>query len=143
MAQQPSGNHVADEPGRLRPAAAINVHRLPEFDQDSWTVNAPPGAEKTRESTQPLDLPNNNNNSNNNTLAPGEAALGLDSCPAGLGPPLRAAEGAGAAPSRLGGTSDQAVTADGAAAVTLATDGWAELLSEAGEQAMDSGDVDL
>lgn len=129
VSQQSSGNHVANEPGRLHPHA-INVHQLPEFDQDSWTVNAPPGTEKTSEGVPPLDLHNNNNN--NNTLTPGQAIdqeSHLEPCPADS-----VSEGAGAAttggarthttmasPCERSGTSKEAAATDNMTAVTVTT----------------------
>lgn len=69
---QPStSNHVAKEPVRLTLVSPgpVVVHQLPEFDQDSWTINPPSGTGKTvsPENTQPSDQTNNNNNNNNNT----------------------------------------------------------------------------
>lgn len=135
--QQSLGHHGATEPGRLSPASSINVHRLPEFDQDSWTVNAPPRTEKTRE---PPDLPNNNNNNN---VAPTcgqrsstSQAVDPDCCPAGSVSPLRTAETAEAAPggagtlpatapppSQLSGTSNRTAPTDSVRIVSLASEG--------------------
>lgn len=75
---QPStSNHVANEPTRLSQVTPVPVvvHQIPEFDQDSWTVDNPlPGTEKaTTDSsgnTQPPDQTNENNNNNNNTVFP-------------------------------------------------------------------------
>lgn len=75
---QPStSNHVANEPTRLSQVTPVpvDVHQIPEFDQDSWTVDNPlAGTEKaTTDSpgnTQPPDQTNNNNNNNNNSLFP-------------------------------------------------------------------------
>lgn len=68
---QPStSNHVADEPVGLNQVTPIPVliHQLPDFDQDSWTANPPPGTVKaTTDSsvtTRPSDQTNNNNNNN-------------------------------------------------------------------------------
>ncbi|XP_044022252.1 endophilin-B2-like isoform X2 [Siniperca chuatsi] len=67
---QPStSNHVANEPAGLNQVTPIPIfdHHLPDFDQDSWTANPPPGTEKTTDSsvtTQPPDQTNNNNNNN-------------------------------------------------------------------------------
>lgn len=122
VSQQSSGNHVATEPGRLRPHA-INVHQLPEFDQDSWTVNAPPGTEKTSEDVPPLDLHNNNNNNNNNALTPGQAMdqeSRLEPCPADPISEGARTHTAMASPSERSGTSKEAATTD-MAAVTVTT----------------------
>lgn len=149
--QQSSGNHVASEPGRLHPHA-INVHRLPEFDQDSWTMNAPPGTEKTSEDVPPLDLHNNNNN--NNTLTPGQAIdqeSDLEPCPADPISSLRTTEAAGAvgrthttmaSPSERSGTSNEAATTDNMTAVTVTTNCLAENqpINEAQEPAAINGE---
>uniref|UniRef100_A0A3B5KSL9 SH3-domain GRB2-like endophilin B1b n=2 Tax=Takifugu rubripes TaxID=31033 RepID=A0A3B5KSL9_TAKRU len=154
VSQQSCSNHVANEPGRLHPHA-INVHRLPEFDQDSWTVNAPPGTEKTSEDVPPLDLHNNNNN--NNTLTPGQAIdqeSDLEPCPADPISSLRTTEGAGAAatggarthttmasPSERSGTSNEAATTD-MTAVTVTTNclGENQPINEAQEPAAINGE---
>ncbi|XP_075873768.1 endophilin-B1-like [Nelusetta ayraudi] len=63
---QPStSNHVSVD------SASIVVHKVPEFDQDSWTINPPSGAEKaaTAQSTElTSSSSSNNNNNNNNTI---------------------------------------------------------------------------
>ncbi|XP_035529213.1 endophilin-B1-like isoform X2 [Morone saxatilis] len=68
---QPStSNHVANEPVESNQVIPIPVvvHQLPEFDQDSWTVNPPHATERTTKdssvTTQPPDQTNNNNNNN-------------------------------------------------------------------------------
>lgn len=75
---QPStSNHVANEPTRLSQVTPVPVlvHQIPDFDQDSWTVDNPlPETDKATTgspgNTQPPDQTNNNNNNNNNTLFP-------------------------------------------------------------------------
>ncbi|TMS20959.1 Endophilin-B1 [Larimichthys crocea] len=67
---QPStSNHVANESVGLNQGTPlpILVHQLPEFDQDSWTLNPPPATD-TSVTTQPPNQTNNNNNNNNNTF---------------------------------------------------------------------------
>lgn len=164
VSQHSSGNHVANEPSSLHPPA-VNIRRLPEFDQDSWTINAPPGTEKTRGTA--LDLHNNNNSNNNNTLTPVQAtgwhsaarqASDLDRRPADSTPPLRTAEGAGAGaaatsgartqtpaaapPSERSGTSNEAVASDNMMVVTLTPNGLDELqpINEAREPAAINGE---
>ncbi|CAJ1074373.1 endophilin-B1-like [Xyrichtys novacula] len=68
---QPStSNHVANEPVGLNHITPIpvEVHQIPDFDQDSWTVNPLSGAEGTTTessaNTQPSDQTNKNNNNN-------------------------------------------------------------------------------
>ncbi|XP_051813114.1 endophilin-B1-like isoform X2 [Acanthochromis polyacanthus] len=75
-ANEPStSNHVANEPVELNQVTPmpVRVHQLPDFDQDSWTVNSPPKTEKnTRDpslTALPTDPLNNNNNNNNNTFS--------------------------------------------------------------------------
>lgn len=160
VGQHSSGNHVANEPGSLHPPA-VNIRRLPEFDQDSWTINAPPGTEKRRGTAQTLDLHNNNSN---NTLTPVQATGGhsaasqasdVDRRPADSTPPLRTAEGTGVAatsgartrtttaaaaaspPSERSGTSNEAATSDDMMVVTLTPNGLDEVQpnSEAREPA--------
>ncbi|KAM7403387.1 hypothetical protein PAMA_004032 [Pampus argenteus] len=66
---QPSiSNHIANKSGGLNEVTPIPivVHQLPEFDQDSWTANPPPGTEKA--TTDSSGQTNNNNNNNNNTF---------------------------------------------------------------------------
>ncbi|XP_070698532.1 endophilin-B1-like [Pempheris klunzingeri] len=74
---QPStSNHVANEPVGLNQVTPIPVviHQLPEFDQDSWTVNPLPGTEKTTDSSVTTQPRNQTNNNNNNTfLSDGQA----------------------------------------------------------------------
>ncbi|TKS86900.1 Endophilin-B1 SH3 domain-containing GRB2-like protein B1 [Collichthys lucidus] len=63
---QPStSNHVANESVGLNQGTPlpILVHQLPEFDQDSWTLNPPPATD-TSLTTQPPNQTNNNNNNN-------------------------------------------------------------------------------
>lgn len=63
---QPStSNHVANESVGLNQGTPlpILVHQLPEFDQDSWTLNPPPATD-TSVTTQPPNQTNNNNNNN-------------------------------------------------------------------------------
>lgn len=75
---QPStSNHEANEPVGLNQVTPlpIVVHQLPEFDQDSWTLNPPPGTKTATDSSvtsQPPDQANNNNN--NNLFTDGQAA---------------------------------------------------------------------
>ncbi|XP_040917375.1 endophilin-B1-like [Toxotes jaculatrix] len=71
ISNQPStSNHVASEPVGLHQVTPIPVvvHQLPDFDQDSWTPNPPPGTEKISSdssvTSQPVDQTNNNNNNN-------------------------------------------------------------------------------
>lgn len=159
--QQPSGHQVANEPGRLSAASNINVHRLPEFDQDSWTVNAPPGTEKPRENLQLQDLPNNNNNNSNNNnkaLARGQCsaasqAADPDSSPLDSITPLRTAEAAGAAPGGAGTLTatasppselNGAAAADGVTVVSLAFEGVEPVAingEDVQESSSSSGDV--
>ncbi|XP_071354258.1 endophilin-B1-like isoform X2 [Trachinotus anak] len=69
ISNQPStSSHVASEPiglNQVTPMPVV-VHQLPDFDQDSWNANPPPGTEKTTTgsslTTRPLDQRNNNNN---------------------------------------------------------------------------------
>ncbi|XP_051252358.1 endophilin-B1-like isoform X3 [Dicentrarchus labrax] len=78
--KQPStSNHVANEPvepNQVIPIPVV-VHQLPEFDQDSWTVNPPHPTERTTKdssvTTQPPDQTNNNNN-NNTFFTEGQAS---------------------------------------------------------------------
>lgn len=80
---QPSAcNHVANDFTRLNQVTPVSkvVHQIPEFDQDSWTIdNPPPRTEKTTTdfpgNTQPPDQTNNNNN-NNNTFFTDDRATG-------------------------------------------------------------------
>ncbi|KAM6913046.1 endophilin-B1-like [Xenentodon cancila] len=70
--QPSSSSHVANQPVRLDQITQItapkDVHRLPDFDQDSWTVNSLPKTVKDSSlTTLPSDSANNNNN--NNTLS--------------------------------------------------------------------------
>ncbi|KAM3595330.1 uncharacterized protein V6R79_021800 [Siganus canaliculatus] len=68
-ANQPStSSHVANKPVDLNQVTPvpIAVHQLPDFDQDSWTLNPPPGA-KNPTATQPSVQTNNNNNNNKTT----------------------------------------------------------------------------
>lgn len=61
---QPStSNHVAID------SLPIVVHKVPEFDQDSWTINPPPGTEEAATTQLPDQTNNNNNNNNNSTFA--------------------------------------------------------------------------
>ncbi|XP_041668872.1 endophilin-B1-like [Cheilinus undulatus] len=68
-----TSNHVANEPTGLNHVNPIpvEVHQIPDFDQDSWTVNPPPRPEETMSgsfvTTQPTNQTNRNNN--NNTFA--------------------------------------------------------------------------
>ncbi|XP_038585276.1 endophilin-B1-like [Micropterus salmoides] len=67
---QPStSNLIGNEPigsNRVSPIP-IFVHQLPEFDQDLWTANPPPGTEKTTDSSLST-APHNQTNNNNNTF---------------------------------------------------------------------------
>lgn len=72
---QPStSSHETNEPISLNQVNSVPVvvHHLPDFDQDSWTSNPPPGTENTATesflTTQPPDQTNNNNN---NTFSTG------------------------------------------------------------------------
>lgn len=71
---QPStSNHVANEPTRLSQVTPVPVvvHQIPEFDQDSWTLDNPlPGTDSSGNTQPPDQTNNNNNNNNNNTLFP-------------------------------------------------------------------------
>lgn len=134
-ASQPSSGHpAAKEPSRLNPVSAVNGHPLPEFDQDSWTVNAPPATDKRQENPQPLDLPNNNNNNNKALRRAAESVS-----------PLRTADPAGAGtlaatsslPSELSGTSDEAAATDSMPVVALTSDG----ADDVQESSSSSGDV--
>lgn len=54
---QPStSNHVAID------TLPIVIHKVPEFDQDSWTIDPQPGTEEAAGATQQPDQTNNNNN---------------------------------------------------------------------------------
>lgn len=70
---QPSAsNHVANEPVGLNQVTPIPIviQQIPDFDQDSWTANPPPGTEKgqTDSSITTQSPYQTNNNNNNNTL---------------------------------------------------------------------------
>ncbi|XP_047467137.1 endophilin-B1-like [Mugil cephalus] len=69
---QPStSSHVANEPVELNQVTPmpVVVHQLPDFDQDSWTVNQPPGTKgnTTDSSLTALPTEQTNNNNNNNS----------------------------------------------------------------------------
>uniref|UniRef100_A0AAQ5XXH1 BAR domain-containing protein n=1 Tax=Amphiprion ocellaris TaxID=80972 RepID=A0AAQ5XXH1_AMPOC len=74
-ANEPStSNHVANEPVKLNQVTPmpVRVHQLPDFDQDSWSVNSPPKTEKNTRDPSLTALPTdplNNNNNNNNTFS--------------------------------------------------------------------------
>ncbi|KAM9354403.1 endophilin-B1-like [Pholidichthys leucotaenia] len=68
--QPSSSNHVANEPAGLNQITPlpVAVHRLPDFDQDSWTLNSVPRTIKDKPnfpltSLPPVQFNNNNNNS--------------------------------------------------------------------------------
>ena len=140
VGQQPSGHRAADQPSRLSPVSAVHVHPLPEFDQDSWTLNAPPETDKTRENPQPLDLPNNNNNNNNSnkTLTHGQrSAAGQASEADSTSPPREAG-------STHGHAGTPAATASNEAAATWTTGGVEPPAShgeDVQESSSSSGDV--
>ncbi|XP_061600373.1 endophilin-B1-like [Cololabis saira] len=72
-ANQPSSSsHVANEPIRLDQIspAPNDIHRLPDFDQDSWTVNSLPKTAKDSSLTALPSDPTNNNNNNNTFSSP-------------------------------------------------------------------------
>ncbi|XP_058471111.1 endophilin-B1-like isoform X2 [Solea solea] len=70
--QPPTSNHVVKERSGSNQVTSLPlvVHHLPDFNQDSWTVNPPSVNGKTTTDssvhTQLLDTTNNNNNNNNN-----------------------------------------------------------------------------
>ncbi|XP_008278334.1 endophilin-B1-like [Stegastes partitus] len=73
-ANEPStSNHVANEPVGLNQVTPmpVVVHQLPDFDQDSWTVNSPSKTEKNTRDSSLTALPTDqlNNNNNNNTFS--------------------------------------------------------------------------
>lgn len=122
VSQQSSGHQAASKPSRLPPVSAVHVRPLPEFNQDSWVLSAPPGTEKTRENPQPLDLPSNNNN---RALPGGRCSA---ASPAGFVSPLGAPPGGAAtlrvtAPSGLNRTSNQAAATDDKTVMSLTSDG--------------------
>lgn len=81
-ANQPStSNHVAHEPVGLNQVVPrpVVVHQLPDFDQDSWTVNSlPQTPKKTTAGFSSAALSTdqtNNNNNNNNTFSTDSQAI--------------------------------------------------------------------
>ncbi|KAG7510172.1 endophilin-B1-like [Solea senegalensis] len=70
--QPPTSNHVVKERSGSNQVTSLPlvVHHLPDFNQDSWTVNPPSVNGKTSTDssvhTQLLDTTNNNYNNNNN-----------------------------------------------------------------------------
>ncbi|XP_029982326.1 endophilin-B1-like isoform X2 [Sphaeramia orbicularis] len=73
---QPStSDGVVDEPIRLdqvRPAPVV-LHRLPDFDQDSWTAHPPTGKDTALESSANTSPPDNTNTNNNNNTCSAES----------------------------------------------------------------------
>lgn len=133
-----TSNHVANEPvglNHVTPLPAI-VHQLPEFNQDSWTVNPADSSVNT----QP---PNQTNNNNNNSLFTiGQATIScsagdhhvctsnLDSNPINQMSTFSRTNGAdglttttttASSPSELSGTSNGSQTAGTAASETITT----------------------
>lgn len=71
-----TSSHVAGEPVGLDQVAPLPkvVRRLPDFDQESWTVDAHPKTE-TEFSLTALSLDQTNNNNNNHTFCtPGQSS---------------------------------------------------------------------
>lgn len=73
MANEPVGLH------QVTPVPMV-IHQLPDFDQDSWTINPPTEPEKITGGS-PGNIPDQRNNNNNNiTLtAEGQQPLGYGS----------------------------------------------------------------
>lgn len=133
VSQPSTSNHVAKEPVRLTLVSPgpVVVHQLPEFDQDSWTINPPPGTGQVTsvspENTQPSDQTNNNNN-NNTSFINGHPA---DSNLTVRGPPHRAAAATiiwpssltttASPPSELSGTSNESQRIDAVASEAITT----------------------
>lgn len=70
---------MANEPVGLNQVTPVPmvVHQLPEFDQDSWTINPPTEPEKiTRGSPGNTPDQRNNNNNNNTFITEGQQSLG-------------------------------------------------------------------
>lgn len=134
-----TSNHVANEPvglNHVTPLPAI-VHQLPEFNQDSWTVNPADSSVNT----QPPNQTNNNNN-NNSLFTIGQATIScsagdhhvctsnLDSNPINQMSTFSRTNGAdglttttttASSPSELSGTSNGSQTAGTAASETITT----------------------
>ncbi|XP_025756581.1 endophilin-B1 isoform X2 [Oreochromis niloticus] len=67
VSQPSTSNHEANEPispNHVTPLPVL-VHQLPDFDQDSWTLNSPPTADS---SFSALLTHQTNNNNNNNII---------------------------------------------------------------------------
>lgn len=81
-----TSNHVANEPTGLNHVTPvpIEVHQVPDFNQDSWTVNSTPTAEAATKdfsvTTQPPDSTNMNNNNNNNGQTSSQFATANQAC---------------------------------------------------------------
>ncbi|XP_006798791.1 endophilin-B1-like isoform X2 [Neolamprologus brichardi] len=73
VSQPSTSNHEANEPisaNHVTPLPVL-VHQLPDFDQDSWTLNSPPQTVKTTadSSFSALLTHQTNNNNNNNIIS--------------------------------------------------------------------------
>ncbi|XP_072221336.1 endophilin-B1-like [Leuresthes tenuis] len=83
---QPStSSHVANEPlglDQITPMPVV-IHQLPDFNQDSWTVNSLPKTELAPDRA-------NNNNNNNNNFSTRSQANGLQSAVNGQSRPSQA-----------------------------------------------------
>ncbi|XP_014190260.1 endophilin-B1 [Haplochromis burtoni] len=71
VSQPSTSNHEANEPisaNHVTPLPVL-VHQLPDFDQDSWTLNSPPQTVKTTaDSSFSALLTHQTNNNNNNII---------------------------------------------------------------------------
>lgn len=71
VGQPSTSNHEANEPisaNHVTPLPVL-VHQLPDFDQDSWTLNSPPQTVKTTaDSSFSALLTHQTNNNNNNII---------------------------------------------------------------------------
>uniref|UniRef100_A0A3Q0R4P0 BAR domain-containing protein n=1 Tax=Amphilophus citrinellus TaxID=61819 RepID=A0A3Q0R4P0_AMPCI len=65
-----TSNHEANEPTRLNHITPLPVaiNQLPDFDQDSWTLNSPPQTVNTTNSSSTALLTDQTNNNNNNII---------------------------------------------------------------------------
>lgn len=134
-ANQPStSDHVAKEPVRLNRVTPgpIVVNQLPEFDQDSWTINPPFGTGRTTTdspaNTQPPDQTNNNNNNNtffsNGHPTDSNSTVGrtADRAAAATTNWTSSLATTASPPSEPSGTSNESQTVDAVASETITTD---------------------